>query len=120
MNEQKSGSRLGFMIPTLVLVLIFVVCCGVLAGIFARSAAVSARAEQYGTAVQQCRNAAEAFRAGTELPEETAYPGGVVAVQISGERRAAGNMLLAVITARTESGEELCTLNAARYVPDGR
>lgn len=121
MNETKIGGRLLHLVPMILFVLVFVVCCGTLAGLFVRSADVSARAGQKNQAVQLCRNQAERFRAGEEMPgSPVSFAGGEITVAVSREDCPAGKMLHAEITAISEDGNILYTLNAARYVLDGR
>lgn len=62
MKEHSGSHRLGFMIPMILFVLFFVVCCGAMVGLFARSADISAQAGRKSDAVQICRNQAERFR----------------------------------------------------------
>lgn len=52
------------------LVLFFVLCCGILACVFARAADLSAQAGRLNTAVQICRNGGEIFT-GCGSPEQT-------------------------------------------------
>lgn len=121
MNERKVSGRLLHMVPMILFVLVFVVCCGTLAGLFLRSADVSARAGQRNAAVQFCRNQAERFRAGEEMPmSPIPFKGGEMTAAVTREECSAGQLLHAEFTAISEDGEILYTLNAARYVSDGR
>lgn len=134
-SEKHSGSRLGFMVPLLLFVLFFVACCGVVAGVFLRSAAQTAFAERYNAGVQLCRNQAEICRA-----DETSGDSGMQTLYFDGQYRPAeegeaqyyltvsrrmdasgvGRMRYETITAFTMEGERIYGLDVAVYLPEGR
>ena len=133
MRHNKSVSvsgRMGFMTPILLFVLLFVVCCGVVAGIFLRAFVITEDAETCHAGVYRCRNQAEYFRAG-EIPEQNTmvyYDENVqpsdpetaayyVTVTDQPEETAAGTLHTGIITAHTIDGTEIYTLNVAAYLP---
>lgn len=129
--ESRSGHRLGFMIPMILFVLFFVACCAALVGLFVRSADISNQAGRMNDAVQICRNQAERFRAGEDLPEilyfdenyrETSAESANyrLEIQFSEETTPLGRMVSAHFSACTAAGEPIYRLDTARYVPDGR
>lgn len=128
MWDKQSARRLGSLIPMLLFTLFFVICSGVLAAVFLRSAQISAYAGQRSDAVQLCRNAAERFRAGETLPEGKQFYGKdfVPAEEASGDYllevtcQREGQLMHATIAASTSQGTPLYTLNATRYAPGGR
>lgn len=70
-TEHGSAARMSFMIPLLIFVLFFVLCCGILACVFLKAADETARAEQYDAGVQLCRNQAEILRSIKEPTGDT-------------------------------------------------
>ena len=130
-NRSVSVSkRMGFMTPILLFVLLFVICCGVVAGVFLRSVAITADAQTYHTGVYLCRNQAECFRAG-EIPEQNtvvyydedvqpsdpAAAAYYITVTDLPEETPAGVLHTGTITAFTAEGTEIYTLNVAAYLP---
>lgn len=133
MRHNKSVSvsgRMGFMTPILLFVLLFVICCGVAAGIFLRAFVITEDAETCHAGVYLCRNQAECFRAG-EIPEQNTmvyYDENIqpsdpetaayyVTVTDQPEETAAGTLHTGIITAHTIDGTEIYTLNVAAYLP---
>ena len=68
-RQESTVRRLGFAGTLLLFLLLFVMCCGVLACVFVRAGAVSHSAELYNASVTLCRSEAEKLRSG-EIPEE--------------------------------------------------
>lgn len=132
--ERDTAQRLGFMVPLVLFVLFFVICCGVISGVFLRAAAESARAEEYNTAVQLCRNQAEICRADRTSGEplrrlyfdkdfQPAEPETAVCclvVERFADAWGAGTLRRDVITACRPDGSEIYSLEAAVYLPEGR
>ena len=119
-------SRLGYLVPVICFVAFFMACCAVCACVFARAAAVTEEAEQLSTAVQLCRNQAELCRAGLGWEEEE----GEARFDGSFRESEAGQYWVrvtrscsedglgtALISAGTEGGEALCTLEVKVYLP---
>ena len=73
-KQESTACRLSVTGPLLLFVLLFVICCGVLACVFVRADATSREAKVYNAAVSLCRSQAERLRSG-EIPEdgETLY-----------------------------------------------
>lgn len=134
MNEARTSGnvrRMGMMIPLVLFVLGFVLCCGVLAGVFLRAAAINARAGDCTAGVQLCRNTAELCRSGqgddlsvryydekygqTEKTEASYY----VTVICREEPAGIGILRVHTITAYNMEAEPLYTLEAAVYLPEG-
>ena len=124
MNGERS--RLGYLVPVICFVAFFMACCAVCACVFARAAAVTEEAEQLSTAVQLCRNQAELCRAGLGWEEEE----GEARFDGSFRESEAGQYWVrvtrscsedglgtALISAGTEGGEALCTLEVKVYLP---
>lgn len=63
--------------PLMLLVFFFVLCCGVLACVFARAADLSVQAGQLNSAVQLCRSGAEVFSASGSAEQTYAALGGM-------------------------------------------
>ena len=68
-KQESTAHRLSFTGPLLLFVLLFVICCGVLACVFVRADATSREAEIYNASVSLCRSQAERIRSG-EMPED--------------------------------------------------
>lgn len=127
MNE-GNVRRLGNLIPMLLFVLFFVMCSGVLAAVFLRSAQLSADAGRRSDAVQLCRNQAERFRSGEVLPEGKQYydenyapaePGnGVYLLEVTYSLQ--GTLNYAHIAVSSLQDEPLYALDVARFAPEGR
>lgn len=124
MNGERS--RLGYLVPVICFVAFFMACCAVCACVFARAAAVTEEAEQLSTAVQLCRNQAELCRAGLgwEKEESEARFDGSFRESEAGQywvrvtRSCSEDGLgTALISAGTEGGEALCTLEVTVYLP---
>ena len=124
MNGERS--RLGYLVPVILFVAFFMACCAVCACVFARAAAVTEEAEQLSAAVQLCRNQAELCRAGLGWEEEE----GEARFDASFRESEAGQYWVrvtrscsedglgtALISAGTEGGEALCTLEVTVYLP---
>lgn len=127
MTERKN-SRMGHMIPVLTLVLMFVLCCAVLTGVFLQSATIGRQTQAYNAAVQLCRNQAELYRSGNAgagsyrydenfLPttEDAAAYRLEVTQRIQTE--VAGELRTATIQAFDREGQLLYQLEAAVYLP---
>ena len=124
MNGERS--RLGYLVPVICFVAFFMACCAVCACVFARSAAVTEEAEQLSAAVQLCRNQAELCRAGLGWEEEESearFDGsfreseaGQYWVRVTRSCSEDG-LGTALISAGTEGGEALCTLEVKVYLP---
>ena len=124
MNGERS--RLGYLVPVICFVAFFMACCAVCACVFARAAAVTEEAEQLSTAVQLCRNQAELCRAGLGWEEEESearFDGsfreseaGQYWVRVTRSCSEDG-LGTALISAGTEGGEALCTLEVTVYLP---
>ena len=124
MNGERS--RLGYLVPVICFVAFFMACCAVCACVFARAAAVTEEAEQLSTAVQLCRNQAELCRAGLGWEEEESearFDGsfreseaGQYWVRVTRSCSEDG-LGTALISAGTEGGEALCTLEVKVYLP---
>lgn len=130
-KRSETRHRMGFMTPLLVFVLAFVACCGVIACVFLRAAAVSDEAEYKSAGIALCRSAAEEFRAG-EIPEngERAYFTKDMAscaeqdayyyieTAVTAAETAAGKMYTGSITAYTaEQNKEVYALDVRCYQP---
>lgn len=128
MTDNQSARRLGSMVPMLLFILFFVMCSGVLAAVFLRSAQISARAGDSSNAVQLCRNQAERFRSGEAIPEGTHFYGddfaaadaesGAYRLEVTYSRE--GALVTAHLSAFTAEGIPLYALEVARYEPEGR
>ena len=68
-RQTQNAQRMGFMVPLILFVLLFVLCSGVIACVFLRASAISRDTEAYNAAVTLCRNQAECIRAG-EIPAD--------------------------------------------------
>lgn len=135
-HELFSGSRrLGFMIPIVVIVLIFVICCGVVASVFLRSAEETAMAGRLSDCIQLCRNQAELRRSpdapllesGTVLYfDETYHPASREEAAFSLEiletleETPVGCLRRDTLTAACLDGAAEFTLDVAVYLPEGR
>lgn len=126
MNERRSG-RLGHLIPVLLFVLLFVLCCGVLTGVFLRAAALRQQTRAYGDAVQLCRNQAEQYRAGRAAPGSCWYDEDFVPtsddrasyrVEITQriQQEACGQLCTGTICAYDRSGQPLYELEASVFL----
>ena len=128
-KQESSARRLSFMGPLLLFVLLFTLCCGVLACIFVRASAISRTADAYNAAVGLCRSQAECIRAG-QLPEEqTRYFDAAlqpcapeaavyrVDFQTTYEAAAGGSLCTVTVAAGPAQGEALYQLEAAVYLP---
>jgi len=126
MNER--GGRLGHLIPVLLFVLFFVLCCGVLTGVFLRAAALRQQTEVYSAAVQLCRNQAEQYRAGQAAPGSYWYdedfrptPAGEGAYRVeitqTVQEQAAGQLCTGEIRAYDQKEQPLYALEAAVFLP---
>lgn len=124
--DERGHGRLGHLIPVLLFVLFFVLCCGVLTGVFLRAGALSQQTRAYSAAVQLCRNEAERYRAGQAGPgsrwyNETFRPSseeaGVYRIEITQSSRAeaAGQLLTGTIRAYDREGQPLYELEAAIF-----
>lgn len=125
-----NARRMGMMIPLVLFVLGFVLCCGVLAGVFLRAAAINARAGDSTAGVQLCRNTAELCRSGqgddlsvryydenygqTEKTEASYY----VTVTCREEPAGAGTLRLHTIMAYSMEAEPLYSIEVAVYLPE--
>lgn len=131
MNETKSGAqRLGFMIPLILFVIFFIICCGVLSSVFAKSTDLSIRARQLNGAVQVCRNGAEIFAScgsaeetekilGSSFFDENAVPTAQENAQMYLEVRqepSRDGVQYAVLEVYSIEGEHLYTLTVASYL----
>lgn len=128
MTDNQSTGRLGSLIPMLLFILFFVMCSGVLAAVFLRSAQISAYAGCRSDAVQLCRNQAERFRSGETLAEGKQY----FSAEFAPTEEASGTYLLEVtcsqdgslahahIAAYTAEEVPLFALDVTRYEPEGR
>lgn len=123
-NSNPAARRLGFMAPVLLFVLFFVMSCGILACVFARSAQLSAQARQLEAAVQISRSAAEAFVAcgsadeanllvGTSF-DETGAPTREGILHLTIRETALENMQSAVIEVADPSGNVIYSLTVDR------
>lgn len=130
--DDRNNHRLGDLVPLVLFVLLFVVCCGVMACVFLRAASVNESAGAYDAGVQLCRNQAELCRA-AGIPEGTAVyyydedfrevaDGGAYYVTVTGktEKTAAGQLQEGTVTAFTSEDRLLYTVDVAVYLPDGR
>lgn len=130
MDETKSGARrLGFMLPLVLFVLFFIICCGVLSSVFAKSADLSIQAQQLNTAVQLCRNGAEVYAACGSLEQTEKTLGGTFfdnngtpvekkdarLYLTMEEKDGEYGVRYAVMEAYSAEGEFLYTLTAASY-----
>ena len=104
MNERMNG-RLGHLIPVLLFVLFFVLCCGVLTGVFLRAAEMRRETQAYSAGVQLCRNQAEQYRAGQADPGSHWYDEGFRPVP---EKDAAYRVEITQEVRETAAGQ-LCT-----------
>lgn len=134
MNDRPradTAHRLGFMIPLILFVLMFALCCAALSGLFVRSLDISNEAGALSDAVSICRSQAERFRAGCELPEKMYFDEHyretdassaryLLEVTVTAEETAAGAMEYALLAAALPGGEPIYTIQAARYVHVGR
>lgn len=134
MNDRSragAAHRLGFMIPLILFVLMFALCCAALSGLFVRSLDISNEAGRLSDAVAICRSQAERFRAGCELPAKMYFDENyretdassaryLLEVSVTTEETAAGAMAYANLTAAMPDGEPIYTIQTARYVPVGR
>lgn len=106
------------------LIFFFVLCCGLMACVFARAADLSVRAEQLNSAVQICRNGVEIFTAQGSTGEVQDILGGPY-FTLDGERAWGDDAALclhvqeqdlglrqAVFTVTTLEGEEVYSLTA--------
>ena len=131
-RRSETRHRMGFMTPLLVFVLAFVACCGVIACVFLRAAAVSNEAAYKSAGVSLCRSAAEAFRAG-EIPadgEKTYFTKDMascaeadayyyVETKVSAGETDTGTLYAGDITAYTgEQNQEIYTLHIRCYQPN--
>lgn len=125
MDERMDG-RLGHLIPVLLFVLFFVLCCGVLTGVFLRAGALRQQTRAYNAAVQLCRNEAERYRAGQAEPgscwyDENFQPSseeaGEYRVEItqSGRDTAAGQLVTGIVRAYDREGQCLYELEASVF-----
>lgn len=125
---ERRNARLGHLIPVLLFVLLFVLCCAVLTGVFLRAAALRQQTAYYNAAVQLCRNQAERYRAGAAgagsawygedfLPAEEADA--AYRLELTEQRRteAAGQLRTGTIRAYDREGQLLYELEAAVYLP---
>lgn len=128
MTEHKNA-RLGYLIPVLLFVLFFVLCCGVLTGVFLRAAALRQQTEAYNAAVQLCRNQAELYRAeaagqGSYWYDEDFHPGteatAAYRLEVTEQRRAeaSGELRTGTIRAYDRQGKLLYELEAAVFLPE--
>lgn len=131
MDETRSGAqRLGFMVPLILFILFFIICCGVLSSVFARSADLSARAQFLNTAVQLCRNGGEIYASSGSMAQVQKALGGTYfdgsgnpAGQKDAQlyitlRETAGEkgVRYGILEVFSMSGERLYSLTAASYV----
>lgn len=125
--SERGNERLGHLIPVLLFVLFFVLCCGVLTGVFLRSAALRQQTQAYSAAVQLCRNQAEEYRAGQLGPgsfwyDENFLPAAeenaAYRLEITEEIReeASGQIRTGTIRAYVREGEPLYELEAAVFL----
>ena len=125
-----NARRMGMMIPLVLFVLVFVVCCGVLAGVFLRAADINARAGDCTAGVQLCRNTAELCRAGQAAglsqcfydahyqPTAEGAASYRVTVNFRDEAAAAGILRSYTITAYGTGQEPLYSLEVTVYLPE--
>ena len=128
-SGETAARRLSFMTPLLLLVLFFVLCCGVLSCVFIRSAAISREAEIYNASVTLCRSEAERFRAnaaaeGEQLcfdadfspcaAEESVY---TLRVERTAAETPAGTLETAVLSAGATGAEPVYSLTVTAYRP---
>lgn len=130
-KRSETRHRMGFMTPLLVFVLAFVACCGVIACVFLRAAAVSDEAAYKSAGIALCRSAAEEFRAGNipengerayftkdmaSCSEQDAYY--YIETAVTAAETAAGEMYAGSITAYTaEQDKEVYALDVRCYQP---
>lgn len=127
-SGETAARRLSFMTPLLLLVLFFVLCCGVLSCVFIRSAAISREAEIYNASVTLCRSEAERFRAGASegewlrfdaalspcTAEESVY---TLRVERTAAETPAGTVETAVLSAGATGAEPVYSLTVTAYRP---
>ena len=127
-SGETVARRLSFMTPLLLLVLFFVLCCGVLSCVFIRSAAISREAEIYNASVTLCRSEAERFRAGASegdwlcfdaalspcAEEESVY---TLRVERTAADTPAGTVETAVLSAGAAGAEPVYSLTVTAYRP---
>lgn len=127
-EKRRSGNHLGFMIPLVLFVLFFVVCCGVLACVFLRASALSDQAGAYNDGIQLCRNQAELCRAeGMEpgvycydrnlMPVSDADAVYTVTVEAETEQTPAGLLQTGTVSVRLDGEEPIYSLDVAVYLP---
>lgn len=131
MDETRSGAqRLGFMVPLILFILFFIICCGVLSSVFARSADLSAKAQLLNTSVQLCRNGAEVYTSCENLAQTKKAMGGTyfdsngnpspqkdAALYITmRETPGESGVRYIILEAFAVDGERLYTLTAGSYV----
>lgn len=142
-RDRRSGARAwtnaAFVVESLVLLVAIVSCIAIFTSLFAKASAVSTKAQETTMAVQLAQNAAEEFSsdpaavaAGKAVGENAAGTSGVLAVkvEVDEEKCAAGTLYTAHIsvvdttgtsaTAAGETGAELYSLDASRYVSEVR
>ena len=128
-SGETAARRLSFMTPLLILVLFFVLCCGVLSCVFIRSAAISREAEIYTASVTLCRSEAERIRAGAAGESERLFfdagfapcKAEVSVYTLLIERAAAetdaGRLEPAVLSAGATGSEPVYSLTVTAYRP---
>lgn len=131
MRDERRDSltqRMGFMGSLLMFVLIFTLCCGTLAGVFARAQVISRETEVYNSAVTLCRSQAERFRSG-EIPRDGSrlyFDGGLAPceeeesaywVGFSLRDEGVEGLVGLSLTAGERGGEPVYSLNVAAYAP---
>lgn len=130
MNEKRNNfGRMSFILPMMLFLLLFVVCCGVLAGVFLQASARSSQAGAYNDSIQLCRNHAEIARASGVEPgvyyydrnlQPTAEDGAVYRVTVEAENKETGAGVLqsGTISAGISREEPLYSLNVVVYLPE--
>lgn len=126
---ERNHARMGHLIPVLLFVLVFVLCCAVLTGVFLRASAMGQQTQAYNDAVQLCRNRAELYRAGDPGAENGWYDlnllpaaedAAVYRLELTEQActEAAGVLKTAAIRVYDRQGRMLYELEAAVYLPE--
>lgn len=132
-RQTHSLREMGFMVPLILFVLLFVLCSGVVACVFLRASAISRDTEAYNAAVTLCRNQAECIRAG-EIPadgsilyyDENLQPTPqasatyYLVVEDQTQKTENGELHSSVVTAYSAEQTQLYRLEVAAYLPQGR
>lgn len=132
-RQTQNAQRMGFMVPLILFVLLFVLCSGVIACVFLRASAISRDTEAHNAAVTLCRNQAECIRAG-EIPADGSVlyydenlqpadqPSAAYYLVIEDQTQETENGVLhsGVVTAYSAEQTRLYSLDVAAYLPQGR